>query len=265
MSTILKALKQAEKNSPSFNVRTALNSRMQQRQQATFLSLGWKVMVVVIVMVIFSYSFFSINKTSQLQTTSADKQYQVLDTRPDTGDGQKPRPSKSAPDPAGVPKLSNEKGLNSETARQVGVGEIFPVKTIEKIPLPLDYNPLNRTKKSAPVTTAEAPETRPDDTSPFSRKEPSLNRLEMEDPVKDEKKGLHQDGPKKEIFPMENDDLRVQAISWAYDPESRIAVINNKVLGEGDSVQGYCLIRIEKDSVILHDSGKNYRLKIKYR
>jgi len=46
--------------------------------------------------------------------------------------------------------------------------------------------------------------------------------------------------------------LKLQAISWASDPENRIAVINGKIVREGGRVEGVTVIGIDKDYVSLH-------------
>lgn len=69
----------------------------------------------------------------------------------------------------------------------------------------------------------------------------------------------------QEIPRLEESPFKIQAISWSEEANRRIAVIDDRVLIEGDRVQGYRLITIEKDSVILRYEGKNYRLLFSYR
>ena len=54
--------------------------------------------------------------------------------------------------------------------------------------------------------------------------------------------------------------LKLQAIAWSQDPAGRLAVINNRILREGDSVDGYDLTKIRKDDVVLNGGGKSWRL-----
>ena len=67
------------------------------------------------------------------------------------------------------------------------------------------------------------------------------------------------------IPPLKDHALKIQAISWDQDTSNRIIVINNSILSEGDAIQEFQVIRIEKDAVILNDNGENYRLKFRYR
>nr|WP_319394853.1 general secretion pathway protein GspB [uncultured Desulfobacter sp.] len=71
--------------------------------------------------------------------------------------------------------------------------------------------------------------------------------------------------PAPEIPLLKDISLKIQAISWDQDPTNRITVINSSILNEGDAVQGFQVIRIEKDGVLLNGNGKNYRLKFRYR
>ena len=70
---------------------------------------------------------------------------------------------------------------------------------------------------------------------------------------------------KDEIFPLKDEILSIQAISWAKNPSDRIAVINNKIIGEGESVQGYRIVEIGQDEVILRLADQKFRLIFKYQ
>jgi hypothetical protein len=49
--------------------------------------------------------------------------------------------------------------------------------------------------------------------------------------------------------------LKVQAIVWSRIPEDRMTVINSRVLHEGDSVDGFTLVVIQPDDVVVRESG----------
>ncbi|MBT4364700.1 MAG: hypothetical protein HOD17_09465 [Desulfobacteraceae bacterium] len=51
--------------------------------------------------------------------------------------------------------------------------------------------------------------------------------------------------------------LKLQAISWSETPDDRIAVINSRIVKEGDSVDGCYIIRIDEDYIsVLYDNEK---------
>jgi len=243
MSTILKALKQAEKdcpdqateNRPSFNVRAVLSPQMQQKQ-SKFSNLGMAVISLAVVsfVAILSYALFFINKNNQPQT-SFGGELQVLDTKPVMEKGQKQIVGRSDRESFDPPKSGNELVLTPEPVNQVPVSKALSKKGKEKNIVPL---------------IVEAP---------------TSGQSKMKDGAKDEKEVLTAKSLKQIILPLENNSLTVQAISWDQSQANRIAVIDNSVLREGDFVQGYRLVRIEKDSVILHYSGSDYRLGFRYR
>ena len=228
MSTILNALKQAEiespdqedKNRPSFNIRSALNSPMQHKKPTTFLSLGRVVIffALVVVLILFSYDFFFNNKNNYHQLSSTDKRSQVLETLPDIAKDQKPTFTESVIKPSGPPDA--------------------PIETIPK-PVTKSFN------RSKPKNETVL---KPESVNPIPAAKTFSNK-----------------GKRQKILLLKNDSLKIQAIAWAEEPASRIAVIDNRVLAEGDSVQGYRLVIIEKNSVILHYSNNNYRLKFNHQ
>lgn len=63
----------------------------------------------------------------------------------------------------------------------------------------------------------------------------------------------------------ENSPINLQAISWASTASKSIAVINNSVLHEGDSVEGYSVVKIRPDDVILRRDGRMWRANFSIR
>jgi hypothetical protein len=59
--------------------------------------------------------------------------------------------------------------------------------------------------------------------------------------------------------------LTLQAISWSPDPARRLAVINGRLCREGESVDGYALVRINPDEILLSDGRISGRLVFKVR
>lgn len=103
-------------------------------------------------------------------------------------------------------------------------------------------------KKESP----EEPPTR-QDTVQEIKPEPASAPMEKSTPVKKEP-ALLQDGA-----------LIIQAISWSKTPSDRVAVINNTVVSEGDTVQDYRILSIAPDEIILERSNRKFRLSFKYR
>jgi len=54
--------------------------------------------------------------------------------------------------------------------------------------------------------------------------------------------------------------LKLQAISWSPDAKDRMTVINNRILREKSSIEGYVIILIDQDSVIVRRGTEKGRL-----
>ena len=67
--------------------------------------------------------------------------------------------------------------------------------------------------------------------------------------------------PKKPEIPQLTDpDIKLQALTWSKEPNKRIAVINNRIVREGDMVSGYLVSTINQDDVFLRQQGKTWKL-----
>ena len=54
--------------------------------------------------------------------------------------------------------------------------------------------------------------------------------------------------------------LKLQAIAWSDDPARRMAVINNHIVREGETVDGFSITKIRRDDVIVNDGTTSWRL-----
>lgn len=54
--------------------------------------------------------------------------------------------------------------------------------------------------------------------------------------------------------------LELQAIAWSIDPNERIAVINGQIVREGESIEGFSVVRISSESVIVERGAKEWEL-----
>ena len=60
--------------------------------------------------------------------------------------------------------------------------------------------------------------------------------------------------------PMESDELKLQALAWSNEADRRMAVINGRIVHEGDSVDGYQIFKIREEDIIVKKSGESWRL-----
>lgn len=54
--------------------------------------------------------------------------------------------------------------------------------------------------------------------------------------------------------------LKLQAIAWSPDAEKRIAVINDRVVKEGDSIDGISVNHIDEDLVVVREEGLIWKI-----
>lgn len=59
---------------------------------------------------------------------------------------------------------------------------------------------------------------------------------------------------------IEDSKLKLQALAWSADDARRMAVINGRIVREGESVDGYQVMQIREDDVVVNDGGKSWRL-----
>ena len=54
--------------------------------------------------------------------------------------------------------------------------------------------------------------------------------------------------------------LKLQALAWSDDAARRMVVINDRIVHEGESVDGYQVTKIRQEDVIVKNGGKSWRL-----
>jgi hypothetical protein len=119
--------------------------------------------------------------------------------------------------------------------------------------------------------------TRPPQTAPVSRKKQPLKRASTPPRSKSVKKPPAQTASRptasapRTTKPVQNkprttydrlDDakLKLQALAWSEDIARRMAVINGLIVREGESVDGYQVIKIREEDVIVRNGAKSWRL-----
>ncbi len=258
MSTILKALKRAEQDCPNlcqkntsslkFNVRKTLYSKVKRRQSKFFISSKRLVYGMGLVIVIASASYLLFFGNINFQSNHPPRK---IASQPSIMASAELNERKA---PARQPVDESNTSL-AETQENIMDSKIMTVPFVEKKVLDL---PENNTTSAFETKHLGDPEKTSQsqiikNTTPPKTSQP-LSELEI-------KKGDSNDIPaSSEITQLKKGILKIQAIAWAEDPTERIAVINNKVLEEGGSVQGYRLIHIGKHEVLLRHSDRNFKL-----
>jgi len=59
----------------------------------------------------------------------------------------------------------------------------------------------------------------------------------------------------KNVSPLTDGRLKVHAIAWSPSVEERMAVVNNRVIYEGDTVDSFIIVAIRPDDVVVREKG----------
>jgi hypothetical protein len=64
---------------------------------------------------------------------------------------------------------------------------------------------------------------------------------------------------------LDDSKLKVMAIAWAEDAGRRLAVVNGRIVREGESVDGYTVTRIRRDYLVVSDGSRSWRVELNLR
>lgn len=66
--------------------------------------------------------------------------------------------------------------------------------------------------------------------------------------------------PSREVEALARGVLTLQAISWSEDPGARLTIIDGRILREGDTIDGFNVMQIRPEDVVVGKNGKRWRL-----
>lgn len=128
-----------------------------------------------------------------------------------------------------------------------------PPQTIAKLPPPPP-------KEATPPTAAPVEKTVPMPKAappPAVKKIPSAPRKEKPPARAVE---AEPDRSATADLPVLTTDLKLQAISWASAPGDRLAVINGNIMREGTTLEGYSIVQIDRDEVMVRKGSEQWKL-----
>ena len=64
----------------------------------------------------------------------------------------------------------------------------------------------------------------------------------------------------KDVAPLKDGRLKIQAIAWSPVAQDRMAVVNSRIVNEGDKVDGFFVVAIRRDDLVVREKGKVYRV-----
>ena len=125
-----------------------------------------------------------------------------------------------------------------------------------------DQNPSHESvaqRRTQPQTLPRAKSTKPAARTPATTRSPTPDQLL---PKAKERQPQKQSSESFDNVPtLAGGQLKVHAIVWSPVREDRMAVINSRILYEGDAMDGYTLVAIRPDDVVVRkDSGGRYRV-----
>ena len=285
MSSILKALKKIEEESPPpeafpslpqpIDSRKAINSKTKKRRRVrrTLIILFLLAVMAVAAGIFFSQRRMNIAKIlppaapssrsgTAAETPPANKVYKAkITAAPEKSAQMRPAENRQ---PKNQPKSSKTR---SEPNKSQADKSSFPTSAAAD----------QRESKSSPLRASSAPE--PQETAPSNAKvEKPLKKA----PTPLSARPAEKSAARKTNAPIEpgvapavkpvrrpakvtydriaDSKLKLQALAWSADDDRRMAVINGRIVREGESVDGYQVMQIREEDVVVNDGGKSWRL-----
>jgi hypothetical protein len=123
------------------------------------------------------------------------------------------------------------------------------------------FEPITKTSKAAPPSAHKSRENTAvlfnQKTSPLKQtQKETVDGQHREEPVQDTKADRFLSMPVKRSNQTK---IEVQAIAWASDPKSRLAVINGLILREGESIDNIIVLHIGKDAVVFRKGEEGWK------
>jgi hypothetical protein len=270
----LRALKKIEKNAPRpeesqawprpIDTKKAVNSRVKKKWLYNKL-----ISVVIIIMVIAAMGWLAISQKdlikaklfpdnsqgiSQQQGTSSKPKAKVYQAKIENK-GLKSEPGSQGPSVPQKKPSFRKKSMKFSSHRSVSdqqpTGKSRVTQATMDPSLAETSNPLQNAKLPQQLNQQSGLNASPKVPVKKSRPSKSLPRKANRSPSKDRYAGLPRFSDSK---------LKLQAIAWAHEAPQRLAVINNRIVREGDSVDGYSIVQIRTEDVIVNDGTESWRL-----
>jgi hypothetical protein len=277
LSTILKALKQVDQTAPPEDIQYGppeIDTKETVKARVEKIRLNRKVyLTIVLVLIIGAAGWLVYNQKDLLlaklfsgRTLEKDKLTSPASSENGPVHQAKIYPPSSeqtvrSPKRESSPNMGNQRtGLKYEP-RQTGTD--IQSRQLPKIPVRKNII------KSQDFTTSGQ-------TRPLPKPVPSKSRISRSQ-ITDPKKAVRDQGrasltsptkkaksPVKQVSRsyrrLDDSKLKLQAIAWSDDVAQRIAVINNHVVREGESVEGFSVTQIRQDDIIVNDGTESWRL-----
>jgi len=263
MSTILKALKKVESDSISEDHDAGETTSPQPRERVSSDRTrprwrGFHLFIPIFVLLagvgIWRYliSTGSPPEKQPAQTFPIDKQPSAKKTSTQTGAGTKAQ-SKANKSQTSLPAALDSR---KQPDRQERTDESVSADIDKKPPVA----PGNRVRK--PSLNRDASQSR---TEKSRQPENNIKKITTKENAGSIKPKSSNAERWRDAKRLENDRMMLQAVAWAPRPEKRMGVIDGQVVREGDNANGYTVVKIRKQNIILQRDGQYFRLEFQRR
>ncbi len=252
MSTILKALKRVDQSTPPpddmqsgpsmIDTQKAVRGRLFRiwLQRKAIVAL-----IVVVVVIAAGWLIYSQKDRliSKIGSPSQFKKSPVFQAKiePPPRQPERTKPQQAAP-------LKRQQAPDSAESGRDRVGAERPSATSSRSP---------ETKSSAKSGITSSPKVKARDSGQRETRPPA---------VKPAKKSKSRAAPAARSYPrLDNAKLKLQAIAWSNVAAERIAVINDRIVREGESVEGYSINQIRQEDVVVNDGARSWQLEFGLR
>lgn len=278
MSTILKSLKKLEQEKeatlhdakrPSYSGPGSMHMHDTRsfRIKSTWVKRTFLVVVIVVLCSTSVYYYMQSRDNTALRSNSdRDTQQQIVSVakantkekrqkalRPDTKEVQsipqhkKELPVSQHPKTTINPTSSSKRRLSQpETKKTMTPPQPHTRKTVNP-PQPVAEHKENPVKPALAYKAKPTPKKKVTSPKPKSKISPQ--------PIQKPPKKKPTD-PYAGTMVLKDGRLKIQAIVWSVEREDRMAVINTRIIHEGDSVNNFTVLAIRPDDVIVRESGQ---------
>jgi len=267
LSTILKALKRVDQTTPPpedlqswpprIDTKKAVKGRLYRiwLYRKVVLALLVAVIVITAGLLVYSQKHLLLSKIGSQNRSEKPPVFQSK-IEPPARQADRPVPQQAISLNRQKTSSRVKSGRDSASAEQ-------PSAELRRRPLGQKNKPTRMTT-STPQT--RAPETTPSGKSGISRKpvataKSSGQRKTRPPTIAPAKKSR----AVRSYQRLENSKLKLQAIAWSNDAAQRIAVINDRIVREGESVEGFSINQIRQEDVIVNDGSQSWQLEFRLR
>jgi hypothetical protein len=246
LSTILKALKHVDQTAPPEDIQSwppTIDTKGTVKARVEKIRLNRKVyMAIVLALIIVAAGWLVYSQKDRLQAKLSSDRTLENDKLPSSASSEndpvyhakiyppssKQTVSSAKKDPP--PNMGNQRAGLKYEPKQTGTGK--QSRQLPKNPVRKNADPRKPVRNQARASV----------TSPAKKAKSPLKQVS------------------RSYRRLDDSKLKLQAIAWSSDAAQRIAVINNHIVREGESVEGFSVTQIRQDDIIVNDGTESWRL-----